>query len=131
MVERADASLSPRAMREIAETDWTDTGTGGTVERTEQHAKQIFALFVEPLRASRDPDAENRASEWTVGALVGAFPRANRPDIRTKVRELVERVVARILQEALLSRETVTEQVRIAKSVERQARKKAKKGRTK
>ena len=122
MDERAETSLTPRAMREVAETDWTDMGSGGSVSRTEAHAKRLFVLFVAPLRASRDPDAENRAREWTVGALVGAFPRAKREDVRPKVRALVERVTNQADADAVA-------QARIAKSVERQANKSAKKGR--
>ncbi len=131
MSERTDASLTPRAMREIAETVFSKDGDNATEQRTEQHAKSLFALLVAPLRAANEPDAENRAMEWTVGALVGAFPRATREDVRPKVRALVERVVAHVLMDVMLSRETATEQARIAKSVERQARKNAKKGRAK
>jgi hypothetical protein len=88
----AKKSLTPQALREVAETKWSDVGSGGTVSRTEQHAKQLFCALVAPLREQNAPDAEAKARAWTIGALVGAFPRMKRMDIRAKVQELVERV---------------------------------------
>lgn len=90
----AKKSLSPAAMREVADTKWNDVGSGGTVARTEQHAKRLFDTLVAPLREQNAPDAEAKARAWTIGALVGAFPWMKRMDIRAKVQELVERVTS-------------------------------------
>lgn len=106
-------SLSPRVMREVAETDWTDVAS---VARAEQHAKQLFELLVAPLREKNEPDADSRAREWTIGALTSAFPRDKRADIRPKMRELVERVIEQMCHEALVSRETVVEQARMQRA---------------
>lgn len=83
----ADNSLSPRAMREVADTDWTDDES---VQKLEQTTRGVFAL----LMVGHDDTTENRqrARNYAVGALVSAFPRGARDDVRPRIEEIVQRV---------------------------------------
>jgi hypothetical protein len=82
-----DNGLTPRAKREVAETNWTDAKS---VKKLEAAARVVFGT----LMVGQPDTTENktRARNWTVGALVGAFPRKERADVRLKVEELVARV---------------------------------------
>lgn len=91
MTKRTGAALTPHTMQEVAETVFSKDGNNMTEQRTEQHARQLFEQLVAPLRKAKDKQADERAREWTVGALTAAFPRARRADVRPKMRELVER----------------------------------------
>jgi hypothetical protein len=80
----AENRLSPRAMREIAETDWADQES---VQKLEQTARSVFTM----LMVGQEETEENktRARNYAVGALVSAYPRSARDDMRPRIEELV------------------------------------------
>lgn len=86
MAERMGATLAPKALREVAETNWNNAAD---VARVREHAKQLFEQLVAPFREQGDAKADERAREWTIGALTAAFPRNERARIRSMIRELV------------------------------------------
>jgi hypothetical protein len=80
-------TLSPSVMRSIAQTDWS---SAESVKRLEQTARAAFVALM--VGQAGTEEAKTRARNYAVGAIVGAFPRADRQDVRSKVEELVARV---------------------------------------
>jgi hypothetical protein len=80
-------TLSPSVMRSIAQTDWSSAESVKTLEQT---ARAAFGAL---MAGHEDSEANKaRARNYAVGAIVGAFPRAERQDVRPKVEELIARV---------------------------------------
>jgi hypothetical protein len=82
-------AMGPSVMNRVAAIDWDKPEDIVWLER-------IARMMFDGLRAGADNTRTETAREsarmWTIGALVGAFPRMKRMDIRAKVQELVERV---------------------------------------
>jgi hypothetical protein len=80
----AENSLSPRAMREVAEMDWDDQES---VKKLEETARGVFdALMVGHADTEEN---KTRARNYAVGALVSAFPRNKRDEVRSRIERVV------------------------------------------